>query len=743
MISPETAVAAYNSRPHAAATITPLCRALESIDPWRPPASGVMQALCAVAAAWPDLLVESVAIALSGVIDRADLTHTHQPGLDEAFHVLPLLVATPAVVELPGIAKKITQTPDVHVRWSCRAAMLLSNINLWRPGFLSLDEILEIAESAERDIKLGTLLELIEEITLSDPKSVTAAQIQRILALDDEPAVLRYLLNALALHPDTQADVRTMVEATIATLFPLSAAWNALTGGRALKVLCVQNIADGQGDEIVRINPFLQALLDAHLETTITLISDRCYLWDHPRLRCLSFDERERIEEAVSQTPDVLIDCFETDVAFLNYDGAIHSALDDARLRSLPLLDVRMSKGWNRFLIDSVRIAGQEWTAALQLDTARVSSVYEPFLRLMAELGLPVIHPDSEPPLWNRSVEESGGYGNTAVEGNTEHRPVALLNPFGGSGEMKGYTRRTIHQVAPVVTALVEEGYFVVIWLGDAPWARFSVATEALGHVSPDIRRYCATGPEPSDVGTDVAGKLSPAGHFMRLTLSSIQRSALVVTIEGWMEHAAFALGVPFRVLMTGGSQGRQWLPWGRSHEQRCWLFSGEAESGAVPLPEQPRKQAFLDLLARMDSPAWSDVLALTAQSEDSNLRTAAARAIGRCQPANGEALLLDLLSDSSVAVHGSAAASLLTHFQTHVGQGKVPGRAVLHVHRSLAAGQIDAREIAAIGSTAVPILQAALYDDDPVVRRTAAMLLEFVARQAAGAPHTTEQAQP
>lgn len=737
LMTPDTVVNAYRSRSCAEDVIPALQNALESIDPWRPPPASLMQSLCAIAASAPDLIPGGIARALAGVFGRADLTGTHQPGLDEVFHVLPLLVPTPAAIELPDIVRNVIHAPGLHARWERRAIALLAEINLWKPEALTIDYILEIAGAAEPHLWHKTLIDVLEQVVLRDPASITVEQIHSLLALSGEPFRLRYLLNALTSHPETEPGVRKIVEGTLETLFPLRAAWNALAGNRALQVLCVQNIADGQGDEVVRVNALVHALLDAHPETHVTLVSDRCYLWDHPRLHCISFDERDDIITALNDPVDILIECFEDNVTFLNYDVAVHVALDQVRVRQQPQLDIALSKRDNLFTIDSVQPGGQEWARALEVDSPRVSSVYDPMFRLIAELGLPLPWIGGEPPLWNRTDVDAW---SSIVEGNLEHRPVALLNPFGGSDELKGYSRRMIHQVGPVLTALAEEGYFVVVWPGEAPWASMSIAAEAISYATPDARRYCVVGPDPAQ---PVEGdqSLTVSGRFMRLTLSGIQRANLVVTIEGWMEHAAFALNVPFRILMAGGSQGRQWLPWGRSLDQRCWLFPGEYQPDNVPLLEQPRKQALLELLARMDSPAWSETLTLVARSEDFDLRTEAARAIGRCGLENGQCLLLQLLSDTSGVVRGAAADSLLTYFRPGAGKGNVPGRGVLEIHRLLAAPEPDLEAIVARAAHAIPALQATLYDDDPVKRRIAAALLEHIARETAGQSQTPEEA--
>ncbi len=71
---------------------------IESIDPWRLPDNEPSLLLSATAATQPATIPAEVATALAMVIKRADLRQVWQPGLDEAFQLLSLLIPTLSVV---------------------------------------------------------------------------------------------------------------------------------------------------------------------------------------------------------------------------------------------------------------------------------------------------------------------------------------------------------------------------------------------------------------------------------------------------------------------------------------------------------------------------------------------------------------------------------------------------------------------------------------------------------------------
>jgi hypothetical protein len=371
---------------------------------------------------------------------------------------------------------------------------------------------------------------------------------------------------------------------------------------------------------------------------------------------------------------------------------------------------------------------GQEWTTALALNRPRVASVYDPVLRLLAELGLPLrlgtSHPDGTPVLWNRPVAAEAPRWAHLLSGSPDDRRIAMLNPFGGSSELKGFTAELLDDLETIIAQLVRDGYAVVLCPGSEPWSSQSLAAQIISRLPIDIRSHCHVAP--------AAGDEANLGSWMRQTLAFLQQADLIVTIEGWMVHAASALGKPVNVLMVSGSQGAQWLPWGRNAAQCYRLFHGSERPGLPPLPEQPRKQAWVELLSRMDSPSWQEVLEPVVSSRDTDLRAAATRATGRIQAYNGLSSLLRLLQDSSCGVRAAAAGAILNAYPDTQFECSVPEPDELVAYQLFGVSSPDRNAIHALGASALPALRAALHDDDPTVRRTAAGFLEDVARRQA-----------
>src|SRR6185503_21116356 len=82
--------------------------------------------------------------------------------------------------------------------------------------------------------------------------------------------------------------------------FPLRAAARAALADALVDLLVVVNVRFGQGDELLRVIPPLQALLDTHAGLRVTLVTRRQYLYDHPRVRPVAILDDAEVEGALA-----------------------------------------------------------------------------------------------------------------------------------------------------------------------------------------------------------------------------------------------------------------------------------------------------------------------------------------------------------------------------------------------------------------------------------------------------------
>ena len=302
--------------------------------------------------------------------------------------------------------------------------------------------------------------------------------------------------------------------------------------------------------------------------------------------------------------------------------------------------------------------------------------------------------------------------------------------------------------VAANAGRLVDEGYYVILTPNGTPWGAFAFARQAVERLAPEQRRYVVIAADPAappESGARRRMVFHGRDHVMRMTLYAIRAASLVVTVEGWMVHAAWCLGKPYRTLMLPYSHPMEWHPWLQSSGQGVWPVagnSGSEDQSAAPLPSQPRKWVLgwvLPELGRVAGAPALDTLRWALQSRDRYIRQAAAEGLAACHthcPNGATADLEELLSDHSHQVRGVAAASLI----------ESAGRqedSTLRAHIAIAREPRDWAMVYELGESARAALDRAASGDDPVIRRearSALRLLDFRrARQRAA--QTADQA--
>src|SRR5262249_34940250 len=133
----------------------------------------------------------------------------------------------------------------------------------------------------------------------------------------------------------------------------------------------------------------------------------------------------------------------------------------------------------------------------------------------------------------------------------------------------------------------------------------------------------------------------------------------LVVTVEGWMMHLAYALGRPFRLLMAPYS-AHDWVPGRRGPDQRLAISMSPAAPppppdllracDPPPAPHHPLKPRLAAALATVEDaadPEAAHLLEMALSSPDAELRAVAIQALGRPNPSTSRrAKLITALGD-------------------------------------------------------------------------------------------------
>jgi hypothetical protein len=679
------------------------------------------------------------------------------PRLPEATHrhagdVLNFLLATPAAPRAFDLLLRILTQPGQSRALYDGLLDSLEFASSWAMRRLDLVPLVTLAEHDHLADHRERLLHVaIERAVFALPGSVTAELLERLVRLFAGHPSLKYLLYYVIGRADVSAAVRSTASAFITGQFPLHEVIRRELRGDAKRVLIVQNIADGQGDEIIRVVPLLESLLRFNPRLEVVLITKREYLYAHSRITPVSIDDRTMVRSILRQRFDAVIDFYEPKVPQVNHHRELAHEIKAHVRTHAPFLYITSLKGWNDFVYQRVDMGSRAYAEALALDRQRVDNIYETTFRLIAELGLPLRlgedPPDMNSVLAGLPCPAADTAWSMLVAPNRGGRPVALLCPFGGIEPLKGYVERQINALVERARGLIGEGYYVVLLPNGMPWGSTRHACEVVGRLDPSEQEHVVVAPDPAEargiVTYEHAGPhtVPGASYQMRLVTYFVRFADLVVTVEGWMVHAAYSLGKRYRVLMLPYSHPSRWHPYGRTLGQDVAELDStlapvpsSQEAHVPPLPEQPRKFVLLFLLGslgRTGNVQAVPLLRWALQSEDRDVRLAATQSLARFSGPDIDAALGALLADPANRVRGVAAAALLERTAGTPSSLSGLRRENLLAHEAIGREARDWVSVLRLGTTARSAIETALNDGDPVVRREAVEIMHLLDRRA------------
>ena len=239
-----------------------------------------LRALAALAYARPDLVRPAVVRPLARVMAQPVSAEVGAAAVD-AFQCLVWSAAGAPAARV--LVRLLCCRLPRHVRGA--SLLALRPYSEWRPRLVPLDAALRAIDASPGPRSRSAILrEVVDRRVFAAPRQLTEVRVRRLIdAVGVDQARLRYTLAALAERRDVPRASRALARRWLARRPSRGAsARDALEQLRA--VLVVHNIADGQGDEMDRVAPNVQALLDANSSVEVRTLTKRVYLYDHPRV---------------------------------------------------------------------------------------------------------------------------------------------------------------------------------------------------------------------------------------------------------------------------------------------------------------------------------------------------------------------------------------------------------------------------------------------------------------------------
>lgn len=700
--------------------------------------------LAAILYARPDLAGSTLIERLGALLEVEGVT-------DPVVDVVSMALTSFAGSDLaaPTMDTLLRLLPDEALTPASRAGLvsvLRAHVS-WSPELLDVQRLLDLAARPCLDSHRGALLgQMLEPLLAHAPERVTDALLQRILTVFEGCARLPYALQMIADRAGVAASVRQRAAGLTAPAFPARAGAHALLTRQPFHVLAVLNVRIGQGDEIVRLVALLQALLDINPGLHVTLVTTRTHLYDHVRVRTIPIRDPAALEAALGTAYDGIIHVREPGWPEVAWNPPVDARVRDLVATGRPALVVTADVGSNHFVYRAVEVNGRDMVVEHRLDRLDVHHVYDGCSRLLAVLGLRTRVGEERP----TGPSVLTGVGSVDAERAwarltaTLSSPIALVNPYGGIHWLKGYPPDRPEGLVVELSGLVNEGYGVVLLPNGTPWGSGEAADRVLSRLPPAVRRRVVVAPDPAaaDQDRDVAlterPELSHADRTMRLFKYFTASADLVVTVEGWMAHLAYALGRPFRLVLQAQSGPLDWCPSSRSPRQRLARSLSPA-AGPIPpetltvedppaLPPKHRKPLFEAALAGLPALGSRAVpmLVRALASDDLDVRATAIAALGRFLPAAApRGYVLAALADREPGVRRTAAEALLADGTDCARELGPRARDQLLAHRAIALQ--DWTTVRRLGTAALPALFVAADGANGPVSREARWIVARV----------------
>ncbi len=466
---------------------------------------------------------------------------------------------------LKRIAKMKKEDPD---------AIELSDVKV-----LLQENLSELDSEGQRFI----LHEIIEPLFFLNPGDLTLSILNRIYAIFKEPDIIKYFLFYVSTRDRAPPEVKERARQIISQnkdLFTLHKQVNERLAEGDVEMLVMHNIKDGQGDELIRMHTFIQALLDFNPDLRVTVVTGRTYLYNHPRVTVRSINDD--LHDVFSNEYDIIVDHYDTDQRYsdqaedqlrksfgLESQNALSKLITDKlKKKKTRFMYIKTNKSNDDFIFETMNVEGVNVEASLGLNRVQVANVYEPVFRLLSELGIPFRVGEENNKqgslivgvpyakarrAWVEMMESIENYDG---QRNTIMRPVVLINPFGGEREIKGYSHKQndIKELRSHMHTLIASGLKIVILPNGKPWGTREVAQEIVQGMEEDDQKSIVIGPEPQK-----------DSRFFKYFVSYAD---YLVTVEGGMMHLGYMMGKPMGVVLKFGAGPAKWIPYGISENQ-------------------------------------------------------------------------------------------------------------------------------------------------------------------------------
>ncbi len=314
-------------------------------------------------------------------------------------------------------------------------------------------------------------------------------------------------------------------------------------------VLLLHNIKEALGDEWIRNAYLLAALLHSHPALRIWIISNKPFLYNHPRIIVIDPGDEDRQSQLLKQQKFDLI-------FSQNYlaDPLFTTPVElEDHYKNKETLVFKTVAGSNFFDCGywTAGFAGKDFL--LKDEISGLINPYDYSLRLINWLGLQYQRPlmVGRTLLQNGNSKELQCWWEQEIHNNpaTRQRRLLLFSPFGGTYAGKGFTAAEDYLLLEELCRLIHLGYYILILPNASSWGDRNRAVQLKDLLPKNLKRYVCT-------------RVPAANEQVFFQAQLMQKVDNFYGVVGGGAHLALSSCANTRILnfdQTGGAL--DWLP--------------------------------------------------------------------------------------------------------------------------------------------------------------------------------------
>lgn len=316
--------------------------------------------------------------------------------------------------------------------------------------------------------------------------------------------------------------------------FPLHSGFKRIVNSGTKKVLIINNISDGMGDELIRTGNVIKSLFAFDKDIQITIVTNRDFLYN---------GQNKKLELLPIQAAESELDLSGYDMV-VNYSDwglpeshKLRDLLHEQVKKQRPPIYLSSDKKNTLFRFSEFYLEDEDFSGRL----GNPQNTYLPGLRVLAELGVKY----NDGPENAKRVflsRTNAGEGLSWWKENIGNGKAVVFNGFGGLSRDKGYRDMgKMSEVIDMTLSLLPAGVKLMIMRN--------------GNQTEDEEKFLEM-----RYGRDQRVVFMPRAQFGdTLPKSIINRSEYIITVEGGIVHLAAQLNKPFTALI-GENSGTPYL---------------------------------------------------------------------------------------------------------------------------------------------------------------------------------------